>query len=203
MRSPKNQHMNRKALFAAVVILISAAATIHTQAQSQGRFSVETDPSTFLLSGYSIHLRLQPPNCEQWLIGAGSYGIKLPKAFVDLNQDNRDKGWNAKIKNAYSLFAEYYFHRANQKWFIGEQVGIHNYHVTNDFETGASNDFSTMLLMTYVGYSWHPFKGSLYVKPWAGLGYTERISGSTSIGSRKYDIAPLFPFATFHIGYEF
>jgi hypothetical protein len=184
-------------------VLSAAVIGSHCNAQSRTKLSLETDPSTFLLEGYSFHVRVQPANCERWLLGAGTYGIKMPAPFVDLNKDNRNEGWNARIRNAYALYAEFYFHKANQKWFVGEQLGIQNYRVTNDFENGGSADFSNLLLMTYAGYSWHPGKGSFYVKPWAGLGYTKKVDGTTQVGAQAYDVAPIFPFVTFHIGYEF
>jgi hypothetical protein len=199
--SAKIEHMKTKRLLAAALLSVCLLSQINTIGQT--RVSIETDPSTFLLSGYAIHLRIQPANCERWLIGAGSYGLELPEMLVNLNSKNRNEGWNAKIRNAYSLFGEYFFHRANQKWFVGEQIGLHNYRLGNRLEGGAASDFSSMLAMTYVGYAWHPFKGSFYVKPWAGLGYTRKISGDNLVGTRVYDVAPLFPFVTFHLGYEF
>lgn len=186
-----------------IVFIIGVSTMINCYSQSRTKFSLETDPSTFLLSGYSLHARIQPANCERWLIGAGTYGLRLPSMLVNINPDNRDEGWNTKIRNAVAMYGEYYFRGANQKWFIGEQAGVQNYHLANDYEGGNASRFSTMLLMTYAGYSWHPFHSSLYVKPWAGLGYTRKISGSTVVGSQVYDVAPLFPFVTFHIGYEF
>jgi hypothetical protein len=195
--------MKQLQLFICVVFILAGFNASHCNAQSRTTISVETDPSTFLLNGYSLHLRIQPPGCERWLIGAGSYGIELPAMVVDLNKDNRDEGWNAKIKNAYAIFGEFYFDGANRKWFLGEQVGIQNYRVTNDLENGGYANFSNLLLMTYAGYNWHPGNGSFYVKPWAGLGYTKKVKGETMVGTQVYDVAPIFPFVTFHIGYEF
>jgi hypothetical protein len=174
------------------------------QAQDRTVLSVETDPSTFLFEGYSIHLRLQPKGSERWLVGAGSYGMKMPDLMVDLNKNNKDEGWNVRIKNAFALFGEYYFNEANQRWFVGEQAGIQNYKIRNEQEQLAGPaEFRNLLFLTYVGYSWHPYKGSFYIKPWAGLGYSKQISGSTTVGTMEYDNAPLFPFVTFHIGYSF
>jgi hypothetical protein len=174
-----------------------------TNAQGKTVFSVETDPSTFLLNGYSLHVRIKPAACEKLLIGAGTYGLDLPDLMVDLNPDNRNEGWNARIRSAYSLFGELYFREANQRWFIGEQIGLQNFKVQNDYEVSGDARFSNFLALTYLGYSWHPGKKSFYIKPWAGLGYTQKISGSTDLGSMHYDVAPLFPFITFHLGYSF
>lgn len=164
------------------------------------KLSLETDPSTFILEGYSAHIRIQPANCERWLFGVGTYRLEIPDPLIDLNPDNRNEGWNVKIKDAYGLFAEYYFREANTKWFVGEQFSVQNYRVANK---GAAASFSNLLALTYIGYAWRPFDIPLYIKPWAGLGYTWKVKGSTDVGETSYDVAPLFPFVTFHVGYTF
>jgi hypothetical protein len=190
-----------------IVIVAFIFALLNMTAYAQEKtttFSIEIDPSTYLLKGYSFHVRIKPSSCERWMIGVGTYGLDLPDMLVNLNPDNRNEGWNARIRSAYSLYGEYYFKQANQRWFIGEQIGIQNFRVKNDQESNAgSADFSNMLLMTYFGYSWHPGAGGFYIKPWAGLGYTNQLSGSTTVGNLHYDVAPIFPFVTFHIGYNF
>jgi hypothetical protein len=184
------------------LLAISCASVLTISAQEKTKVSIETDPSTFVLKGYALHLRIQPGSSNKFLIGAGTYGLNLPDQMVDLNKNNRNEGWNVRIKSAYALYGEYYFREANKRWFVGEQIGIQNFRVSNDQEQAASDaDFRNLLLMTYVGYSWHPYKGRFYVKPWAGLGYTDKVSGSTTVGAMSYDVAPLFPFVTFHIGY--
>lgn len=167
------------------------------------RLSLEIDPVTFLLKGYSLHVRYQPMFSERLLIGVGTYALDLPETIVDLNKDNRDRGWNARIRNAYFLYGEYYPRKANNGWFLGEQIGFQRYKVTNESEAGGTASFNTILLMTYAGYSWHPYKGAFYIKPWVGLGFTEKIDGINRTGSAKYDVGPLFPFFTFHAGYTF
>ncbi len=167
------------------------------------RLSIELDPTTFLLSGYSFHLRYQPMFSERLIIGGGTYGLDLPELFANLNNENRDKGWQARIRSAYAIYGEMYLTKANLGWFVGEQIGFQNFSVSNDREVSGATRFSNMLFMTYVGYSWHPYKGSFYIKPWAGLGITGKVDGISKIGDMKYDISPLFPFMSVHIGYSF
>ena len=140
---------------------------------------------------------------ERFLIGAGTYALDLPETIVDFNRNNRDKGWNARIRSAYSLFGEMYIEKANHGWFVGEQVGFQSFKVSNRQEARGSTSFNTLLLMTYIGYSWHPYKGAFYIKPWAGLGFTNKVDGVNRVGAMKYDVGPLFPFFTFHAGYSF
>jgi hypothetical protein len=196
--------MKRYWNIAAVACVMAILASVRCEGQERTILSVETDPSTFLFDGYSFHLRVKPAASEKFLIGAGTYGMDIPDPMVDLNTNNKDEGWNVRIKNAYGLFGEYYFKEANHRWFVGEQLSIQNYRVSNDLEQAAgAAKFRNLLMLTYLGYSWHPFKGSFYIKPWLGLGYSRQINGNTTVGAMKYDNAPLFGFFTFHIGYSF
>lgn len=167
------------------------------------RLSLEIDPVAFVLKGYSLHVRYQPMFSERLLIGVGTYGLDLPETIVDLNKENRDRGWNVRIRSAYFLHGEFYPRKANYGWFLGEQIGFQSYKVSNTAEAGGSASFNTILLMTYAGYSWHPYKGSFYIKPWIGLGFTDKIDGINRVGSAKFDVGPLYPFFTFHAGYTF
>ena len=167
------------------------------------RTSVEIDPVAFLFEGYSFHFRYKPMFSEHVLLGLGTYALNLPDQFVDMNPDNRDMGWAVRIRNAYFLYGELYQKEANDGWFVGEQIGFQRFRASRGGESGESASFNNLTLMTYLGYSWHPYKGSFYVKPWLGLGLTEQIDGNTRAGSKEYDVARLFPFFTFHIGYTF
>ena len=167
------------------------------------RFSVEIDPGTFILRGHSLYLRYQPMFTEKFLIGIGAYAMNLPEPVLNFSAGNRDKGWQVRIRSAYFLYGELYLKRANHGWFIGEQIGFQSFRVSNDTEESGSAEFNNLLLMTYLGYSWHPYKGSFYIKPWIGVGLAEMVDGINTVGTLRYDVGPLFPFFTVHIGYTF
>jgi hypothetical protein len=167
------------------------------------RLSLEIDPITFLYKGYSLHVRYQPMFSGRLLIGVGTYALDLPEAVMVFSPQNRDEGWEVRIRSAYFIYGEMYLTKANHGWFIGEQIGFQSFRVSNDAEVRGSTSFNNALLLTYLGYSWHPYKGSFYIKPWAGLGFTHKIDGINRVGSMKYDISPLFPYLTLHLGYTF
>jgi len=202
-----------KSLFAVIFILtILFSGVSKTFAQDyipifsqdySSRLSFESDPMTFLLKGYSFHLRYQPMFEQRLLIGGGTYALDLPPQYVNLNSLNRDEGWDVRIRSAYIITGEFYAKKANWGWFIGEQIGFQSFKVTTEREVSGSASFNNILFLTYAGYSWHPYKGSFYFKPWIGLGYTDKVDGVNKVGSMKYNIAPLFPFLTFHAGYTF
>jgi hypothetical protein len=170
--------------------------------EHQATFSIETDPATFLLSGYALHFRMKPAEISRLVIGAGTYSMKLPTPIVNLNTNNKNEGWDVRIKNAYSLYAEYYFKEAFSKFFAGVQAGIQNYSVTKTNE-GVSSKYRTITFMPMIGYTWLPFNFPLYIKPWMGVGYNAKIAGTTLVGSNEYEVPRLMPFFTFHVGYKF
>lgn len=206
-------HLKMKSV-AAVVLVFSMTFTGPTKILCQkyipvfsrdysSRLSVEVDPITFLYKGYSLHVRYQPMFSERFLIGLGTYALDLPETIVDFNDHNRDLGWDVRIRSAYLLYGELYAKEANNGWFIGEQVGFQSFKVSIARESTGSTSFNNLLLMTYLGYSWRPYKGSFYIKPWVGIGFAEKVDGINRVGSMKYDISPLFPYFTFHAGYTF
>jgi len=192
------------------VILTSIfALTLSAQSNAQDaitidktKLSIEIDPVTFVFKGYSLHLRIQPKNSQHLLIGLGTYAMDLPDALVNFNPKNKNKDWNARINQGYSLFGEYHFTEVNRKWFAGAQVGVQQFKISNNTTTG-NEKFENILAMGYLGYTIKPFNNNLYIKPWAGIGYTSQLSGTNTLETLTYDIAPITMFATLHIGYTF
>lgn len=183
-------------------------STVNAQEQNNNSenkttISIETDPSTFAFGGYAFHFRIKPKNSQHVLIGAGTYALNMPDFLINMNAENKDMGWNVRINSAYSLFGEYYFKEANKKWFVGLQAGVQNFKNTNDNIANEQSTYSNLLIMPSIGYNWQPFHIPLYFKPWFGLGYTSKISGDNTIGNLSFDIAPLTPFVTLHVGYTF
>jgi hypothetical protein len=185
----------------ALMLLFGTTTSIYGQ-ENRTKWSLEIDPVTFAFGGYSAHLRLQPKNSKHLLIGAGTYAMNLPSVLVEMNKDNKGKSWESRINQAYGLFGEYYFTETNRKLFLGGQVSIQEFKASKASIEG-STTYTNLIAMAYVGYSWQPFDLNLYIKPWAGIGYTGRVSGSNALGNDTYHIAPISAFATLHIGYTF
>ncbi|MDD5152054.1 MAG: hypothetical protein PHC28_16505 [Flavobacterium sp.] len=173
-----------------------------TISNDKTRVSLEIDPATFAFNGYSAHLRIQPKNCDHLLFGVGIYAMDMPSVLVNFNKKNKDKGWDVRLNNGVGLFGEHHFTEVNRKWFVGAQMSIQEYKIENETFAG-SEKYTNILAMGYFGYTIKPFKNNLYIKPWAGIGYTSKISGNNTLGSLEYDIAPITMFATLHIGYTF
>ncbi|NQX82021.1 MAG: hypothetical protein HRT66_08535 [Flavobacteriaceae bacterium] len=199
-----NNLIIRKSTLIIVIFLISlgAFAQKDKQKQSKTEISVEIDPATFGFEGYGIHLRLKPKNSEHLLVGIGVYAMDLPNVLVDFNKKNKGKGWNVRLDQGYSVFGEHHFSQVNKKWFVGAQLAIQEYKIENKTIVG-SEKLTNSLLMAYGGYTWQPFDFGLYIKPWAGIGYSSTLSGTNTLGDLEYDIAPVTMFTTLHLGYTF
>ena len=188
-----------------VVIFLAgfgALAQQDKQEQNKTEISVEIDPITYGFKGYAIHFRIKPKNSEHLLIGAGIYAMDFPDIFIDFNKKNKDKGWEIRLDQGYGLFGEYHLSKVNKKWFVGGQLAIQEYKIENKTIIG-SEKFTNILAMGYFGYTIKPFKNNLYIKPWAGVGYTSKISGNNTLENLEYDISSITIFATLHIGYTF
>ncbi len=170
--------------------------------KEQHQLSLEVDPATFGLNGYSIHLRIQPKNCSHLLAGIGTYALDLPSLFVDFNNNNKDKGWNVRINQGYSFFLEHHFTEVHTQWFIGAQLGIQEFNIERNENIG-QEQFSNALAMSYIGYTLNLGESSFYLKPWAGIGYTTKLTGANKLNGSEYDISPFSFFLTFHAGYTF
>lgn len=194
--------MNTKIKSLVIAIALIGIMATSTLAQEKTRVSLEIDPVTFISSGYSAHLRIEPKSNEHLLLGAGIYAMDMPSAIVNFNENNKDQGWDVRLNQGYGLFGEYYFNEANRKWFLGAQTSIQQYKIEKESETGTST-FNNALVMAYGGYSFQLFQSNLYIKPWAGIGYTAKISGENTLGNSTYDVSPITMFATLHIGYTF
>lgn len=191
----------------ALTTTLALVFNFQTAAQDSSRnektkFNVEIDPATFAFKGYGLHFRVQPKGCEHLLVGFGTYAMDMPDVLVNFNNRNKDKGWNVRINQGYGLFAENHFTEVNRKWFVGCQIGIQEFKIKNNNILG-NEKYTNILAMGYFGYTIKPFKNNLYIKPWAGIGYTSKISGENTLGTLEYDIPPITMFATLHIGYTF
>jgi len=192
-----------KTLAITMTLLYCLLFSSFAQTDNEGtKISVEIDPATFVFSGYSLHLRIQPKGYDHLLLGIGTYAMDMPSVFVDFNKNNKGLGWDVRLNHGYSFFIEHHFSKTNEKWFVGGQAGIQDYTIEKD-NTDGSKKFKSALLMAYSGYTFRPFNFNLYIKPWAGIGYSSKISGSNILNGNEYDISPITMFATLHVGYTF
>ena len=159
-------------------------------------YSIEVDPGTYAFGGYSLHLK---KNIEHFQVGVGLYAMDFPDIFVDMHENNRDKNWDVRLNSGVGFFTDYYFQNAGEGFFLGGQLAYQQYKIKNGADT---SEYETLLAMASFGYSYH-ITEAFYLKPWAGVGYSSKISGSNEANGLSYEIPEIVPFATLHIGYNF
>lgn len=198
--------INQHRFFLFLVMLIISNSFIGSTrllGQSKTNFYIETDPATFAFDGYALHLRVAPSKVEHWVFSIGTYSMKFPDLLVNINSKNSNQGWDVNLKHGYGIFSDYYFDSTRKGWFIGGQLALQQYKLTNSATGSKEADFSTILFMPRVGYQWFPWKDGLYFMPWFGFGAISKISGKREIDTKSYDLFPLMAFVTVHIGYKF
>ncbi len=186
-----------------VYILTSALTmTSVSTALANTQFEIETDPATFAMDGYALHFRVWPQSLPKMRLGAGIYSLSLPDAMINMNTKNKDEGWDVEINRGIGFFSEYYMSPDKQEWFVGIQLGHQSFTVKNRTLGNGTSEFSNILVMPYGGYRWQLNK-RFYAQAWMGLGYTDTISGNAQINDETYDVSPVIPFGTLHVGYSF
>lgn len=181
----------------------------------KGTFSFEIDPIVpLVLKGIGGHFIWKPKKTDHFIFGLAMVANgTLPEGILNLDSKNKNLGWHYKINQGFGLETEYYFKQANRKWFVGLQLFTEEINLTNDHVPSVSEHRTNIgMAVITVGYKWYPIrKVNLYLKPWAGIGYTgiihsafsSEVIDNTQVGSYKYHLATLSPFATVHIGYTF
>jgi len=177
---------------------LAAALLPLTNSAQAADILLETDPATFPLAGGAIHIRVRPAALPEWTFGAGVYALDFPGMLVDLTPENKDEKWDVRIQPGIGLFTDRDFGERSHHMTLGAQVGVQRFEVNAPGQEG-SDGFWNLLIMPRIGYHWAPFDNGFYMFPWAGIGYTKTISGSTG----NFHVAPLVPFATLHLGWEF
>ncbi len=211
--------MNEKILVI-ITIVIMLITSFHSQAQTvtiirKSSFSFEIDPIVpIALQGIGGHFIWQPKQSKHFVYGlAIIVKASMPEFIMNLDAKNKNQGWHYKINQGMGVEAEYYYSKPNQKWFSGIQLFTQEINLTNNNEPQINQHRTNIgMVVLTSGYKWYPFeKIGLYLKPWAGIGYTgiiqeafsDKVIPNTIVGSHEYHIQPFTPFATVHIGYKF
>ena len=189
--------MKHTILFMIIYVLLNHH-NITAQHKSH-QIDLEIDPATFVLNGYSIHVRYSAPQWDHLSIGLGGYAMDMPDVLVNFNPKNQRKNWDVRLNKGLGVFAEYHVNKINDGFFIGSQFGWQAYKIEkNQFH----ESYNTLLVMAHGGYVL-PMFDRFYLKPWAGIGYVSKLSGQTIVDDTTYSVAPITGFATLHIGYRF
>jgi hypothetical protein len=168
------------------------------------RISVDTDPTTFPLHGFSLWVMAKPRDTHHVRFGIGGFGLRFPGFLVPvLDRGSGDAGWGLEARAAMG-FAGYQL-GDRRGWYIGTYAGyLQATHSRDDMPGSAVQQHVTLL--PCAGYQWFPFRtGALagaYVQPWVGASIWLPVAGTSTLGSRKFEDPYVIPLAAVHVGYE-
>lgn len=181
---------------------------------SKGGLSVEIDPLVpIVLNGIGAHVMWEPKGSKHFLYGLGFISkATMPDIMINMDRDNKNKGWVHRINRGLVMEGEYYYSEVNKKWFSELQVFAQQNSLDNaDAFPAPAKKITTGMVVITAGYKWFPLKGvELYLKPWLGLSYTNVIDRTfpaqvshVKVGDYSFHIQTFMPFGTIHLGYKF
>jgi len=198
--------MKTSLFYSALLVVLFQASHADAEppnpASSETRLMLETDPATFVLDGFAVHSRLEHPRARGWSLGLGLYSLEYPSLLVELDPENRDEGWRARMRIGYGAFLDRHFGTRRSSPFVGVQLAVQRFELARD-KTTAPKDLAVGLAMARLGYRWFPTDAEFYVMPWAGAGVSVALSEPVEIDNETYNVRPLTLFATAHVGWRF
>jgi hypothetical protein len=202
-------HLGYRLLIGTALLVTTRPAfaddALHAEDQARPwRLSLDTDPSTFALGGFSGWVMAKPAATSHVRVGIGGFGLDFPSFLVPhLNRTGED-GWDLSVRAGMGFFG--YMFGDRKGLYLGAYAGyLESRHTRMD--TPGEADKHNLTVLPCVGYQWFPFdKGALhgaYLQPWAGATIWIPVGGTTTLGTHTFKDPYLIPIAAFHLGYEF
>ena len=99
----------RNLAIAVAVSLGAASAPVRADVSAETwRFSLDTDPKTYPLHGFSGWVMAEPPGLPHFRFGAGGFGLEFPSFLVPVLDRTGEDGWGLEVRAAMG-FASYQF----------------------------------------------------------------------------------------------
>jgi len=184
--------------------VLAATTPAFAETPAPWRVSIDTDPTTFPLGGFSGWVMTKPEGLHHLRFGAGGVAFDFPSFLVPhLNRSGED-GWALSFR-AVMGFVGYQF-GDRRGLYIGTYTGYLQSRHTRDDTMGTANR-DNITVLPCIGYQWFPFdSGALrgaYLQPWAGATIWFPVGGTETLGSHTFKDPYVIPIAAAHLGYEF
>ena len=184
-----------------VLVLLATSARAEP---APWRISLDTDPTTFAVHGYSAWLMAKPAGVHHARVGIGVFGVEFPSFLVPyLDRADDADGWSLNAR-AVMAFAGYQL-GDRRGLYVGAYSGyLQARHARND--TMGTADRDNLTVLPAIGYQWFPFDAGVlrgaYVQPWAGASIWIPVGGTSRLGSREFKDPYVIPLVAAHVGYE-
>ncbi len=168
-----------------------------------GDVMIETDPATFLMSGYAGHIRMRLDGSEEarrWVVGLGVYGMEFPTPMRKAALEHSPNGSSLNIRTGFGLFVDRFLSESGKDGlFAGLQVGRHYYDLKDE---GQTVRYHSTVVMPRIGYHYE-FGNGWYAIPWAGLAYLSPSDDHLQVQGTTVNPRHWLGFGTLHVGYRF
>jgi hypothetical protein len=153
---------------------------------------IDVEPAAFFLDGYSVHVGVQPAAAPRLLLSVGAYAFDVPDFLVD----DRDR-FDLRLYLGAGAFADYFLTAPDHGWVVGGQLGTQSYQAT-EAATGATDRWTSALVLVRGGYEWHPGGWGGYLFPWVGAAIDVKVAGDPG----AYHPATVLPYFTVDLGWR-
>lgn len=151
---------------------------------------LETDPTAFIFSGYSLHAGL---GYRRLRLDLGVYAMDVP-GFAE-----PDDGFESSFRGVGAKLQFFLFHE-QKGGFVGIDGGANQLHV-KDADTAATASQLQVSLGVNLGWRFALPLG-FYATPWLGVSYSFN-ARELAVGSRSYEPTVVTFFPAVHLGYRF
>lgn len=138
--------------------------------------AIELDPAPFVLSGYSVSLKVAPPQWKRFTLMGSVFSAHMPDAMM--RKSNRDNGWTGvHIMQSAALFVDYYPSATQRGWHTGPNFFWYDRSMFNEV-LQLSGGYKSGLYGWRAGYVWQPVrKAPIYLNPWLLAGWESAFPG--------------------------
>ena len=154
-----------------VVILILAVGSV-PEAKAQHGLEFGTDLSPWALAGGSV---LGYYNGDGYRVGGEMWRMTFPSTLIEMDEKNKDKGWQRKITEGYVLFYDRFLGEGlNSGGFAGVLFSTFSSEMSRDGYSDTATFRSAEVLLR-MGYKF-TLTERVHLNPWLGAGPLRKVS---------------------------
>lgn len=182
-----------KKLFAGLLVLLFTPGFTVAQDRVVDRrdVQVEVEPLSYLFGGAGGTLGYR---VGAWEVSLEGYGFTVPESL------HGNEGFDSDLLGAELQFERFLGDRPSG-FYLGPEVGVSRLEVTRE-DTGANESRVGVSVGLRAGYRWWTGLGGLYVSPVGGVSYSPG-SEDIPVEGRRFETAPVGPWATVGVGWAF
>lgn len=114
------------------------------------KFYLGTDVSAWALGGYSFIYSSVGEGAKFML---EAWSIDVPSAIIDLNKENKGKGWSREIERGYSAHIDTFYNGKENGWYSGIIFSVFDSKISLDSSSQSERLRSYEALLKF-GYKW-------------------------------------------------